>query len=1740
MAETDKTPKTLKASRAPRTKTAEKMLGPLDGAPRVPKGAGKIVDERERIRGTRQDPIKQEVSGAETVNRFYRQKAAEQGNYVRSAEYAPRIAAAQAQTTAKQTRDRLDMDFEALREQRPEDVQDWKELAAMTVSLGSAGDEKAEDLQNALMWTYGDQLKPHVESLQPGWWDDNKGEKPKVDKSLFQKFVGGLGKAGEYLDQAGQSTLSAIAGIEAAIDQDDDVSFLEGVTHAYKQVMATGDITKWAAPGTGGITGKLGWDPTSIKTGDGEVSLDQDGNESINVREAIGLDHDAGGKWGGVFDLLGSIVLDPTTWITLGQGNLAKAGMKGVEKYGAEVLAKKGAMYGDELIDGMFFKRLNATIKANGFDSLEKGLQDIYVDALDGAVKHGVTSSKKGIIDKLAGNTVQEGQLRQIKRGGQEGVRFAGKTVVPTDRVGSKLGKGREVFGTEEVLHRTVNKPGLELPGAAKTVPDEVTRIGDDVLRNTDSTILSRGDSMVDDAAAAIKNKVPDRIKYVPDNRAGRRSVEGRKQLAKQIDEAIDAAEGVPLSSGTRREVAELVDEFPDEVLQDNKFLRAQPDYLGVKGVDWDEKLVQKVIRLETQKGLAGEILDIPKVQQFVAALKPRTYIKALFGEDVAERVGRLFSITADSDQSKDIFHRLGLDMRRGGLRRNVLDEFGKGDAAATKFNTIMDRALTAKGPERAAILAGQSENFNEYFKVMDNVRRELYDMALKGGANAEHLRDIETYLPRVLTDASRENAKLMDELTNLAADGMPRGSQKVADRFMNRRSIAPDIDSLVDSNAEAERVLKHAGVTHQGDLYETDIASALYLRAESAAQTMRDRDLMHGLTKIEGNNGKMLAFHGKPWNPLDEQGNVLKSYKRSGVESVEQQLKAAGEHLKDYQLRRLDDGSVYAIHDTVAKEMEDIRRIFGSPKELGAVGELLQTMNNMWARSATVFGINSAFHIRNGMGNVFLAFQGGTKDFSVYKRALSIQTDLTKAETVMSKTGKTFDQALREVGMHADDIKVVKLARKEGVLSDGRTQDVVRNLAGRGGGGNLLDGPKNAAMKGLDAANKPGMAIGTGIENNARLGVFIDQLNKGSDAATAGIHVKKYLFDYGDLTRFETDNLRTVSRFYTFLRKNIGVQAYTLAKYPGRTNIAEKTSEAFVDAMAGELMQGEDGKYEAPPWMPGAGVYNLAMGGGTAAISIDTPFKSFEDFIDIFIAPSSDNPLEQLGAQQGVAGFASRVSELFSGVVPSAIDFMWEMESGRDAFTGRALDPENQFRDTSFFRALRTVLPGVGRFEKYAAQNEWANEKWGVRLDKDGKPTGVRPWVAQVMGSFTGLTVYPVGEDTEGIGKYVLIKELQKVMDEMREDGIEVPTVAELRKSGELEMKNRVVETLMYGWKKNPETGELEWDNAEANGKLLQLIPKDMRDAFIELGVLEPEDNEAAANAGQVTDKGGRPDAPEGSEEEAKQKEFDLAQARLATETFLGRELTEEERYTMASVLGGLTYTEQENMGLNPYRRNKLKGGAEEAEVDDLAARDAQFDRVLESMGLTRAGVLGRNPRISTMQKNIEDARAAGWSDDEIRNAMYYAEDEGGKGWLSRKDKGNINQMQTGKRDGGAVPLTMTRYPTVDDEDLSKIQTKAWQASEELKWVHIMEGWPPPSQEQLFMYGVDQLTKTEQRALGIDPFKGAPNRKDVRPDSVKDEQSSAKLGAVRTGLAEGAATYSPQNQPDYKPWDYD
>lgn len=92
------------------------------------------------------------------------------------------------------------------------------------------------------------------------------------------------------------------------------------------------------------------------------------------------------------------------------------------------------------------------------------------------------------------------------------------------------------------------------------------------------------------------------------------------------------------------------------------------------------------------------------------------------------------------------------------------------------------------------------------------------------------------------------------------------------------------------------------------------------------------------------------------------------------------------------------------------------------------------------------------------------------------------------------------------------------------------------------------------------------GTKVGEIVSVQNRLAHYIAKIKEGYAPDEAMMSVRKYLFDYDDLSNFERNTLRRWFPFYTWTRKNIPLQLEMLVKQPGKFANLNKAIHALED----------------------------------------------------------------------------------------------------------------------------------------------------------------------------------------------------------------------------------------------------------------------------------------------------------------------------------------------------------------------------------------------------------------------------------------------------------------------------------------------------------------------------------------------------------------------------------------------
>jgi hypothetical protein len=246
------------------------------------------------------------------------------------------------------------------------------------------------------------------------------------------------------------------------------------------------------------------------------------------------------------------------------------------------------------------------------------------------------------------------------------------------------------------------------------------------------------------------------------------------------------------------------------------------------------------------------------------------------------------------------------------------------------------------------------------------------------------------------------------------------------------------------------------------------------------------------------------------------------------------------------------------------------IVRIHGIATNDQAINQFLKVVDgttNWWKMWS--LGVRPSYHSKNTIGNLWNNYLAGVDNPIRYKDAAVMQYKIAQNNLDGTIYGKPVKEIYEEMA-------------NRGVIGEGQYgADVAQIIESRLGINQPLsfnnlraatESLKQVAGKTVGTDNpllKGGFAVGSAIEDNARVALFLDRVKKGASYEEAGKAVQKYLFDYGSLSPFEQNVLKRAMPFYTWSRKNIPLQLEALVTTPekiNKINLFKQNVEAGVE----------------------------------------------------------------------------------------------------------------------------------------------------------------------------------------------------------------------------------------------------------------------------------------------------------------------------------------------------------------------------------------------------------------------------------------------------------------------------------------------------------------------------------------------------------------------------------------------
>jgi len=1016
--------------------------------------------------------------------------------------------------------------------------------------------------------------------------------------------------------------------------------------------------------------------------------------------------------------------------------------------------------------------------------------------------------------------------------------------------------------------------------------------------------------------------------------------------------------------------------------------------------------------------------------------------------------------------------------------KKAAAKELGGEEALNRLFNHALSDQESFEAVASQLARGGDAESAAlTLLKDMGKSRNLIFEAAEHAGMGESIMREVMNYIPRMFTpkiqkhvkaamkalpdQAARDEAVRAFEKMGLevhprsfAIKAVPADSRDIFDLASQSgatqaRTLEPAMQDIFKVNAAAQRELKRAGIENFGDVFDTDIVGVISTRSHSAFMGSMLMDLTDELASISDVAGRRYAYRAKT------KGDILR---------VESEMARDGVKSGDYAMTQLPNGGFIHINKPMHEELNNVRRFISNTSDLGTFQKNLSAVNSMWAAGATVFmPFNAAHHLRNATGNVFNSTLAGVTNPARFTRALKIQKSLSNVRKFVKDNGGTFNNAMKELGMADDMAAQLTLIRKQGIVGTNQVSDIFTGTGSQG--------PIASKLLGSPFV-KTGRAIGEALENNARIAVFIDGIEKGMSPGAASANVRKYLFDYSDLTRFENDNLRSISRFYTFMRKNTALQAAAITQYPGRVVNAQRIAEAATDAFAGGEIPTPDGVV-LPDWaaernmkLREGGLLGDVFGDSANLVGVDTPLiagaGSIGDFgAAISLIPGMEAILPASMSYGEDSDRFSRALSLFSGVPVSVADFLYGGRFDRDPFTGGPLEDGES---GSVKRFMSIFLPQIDK--GFSLKDKM--------VDNDTEEARKLSF----LNYFTGLSTYDMTDDRQESGRNRIVFGVEESLQDLRKAHPELtdslPTIDELRKAGLIRPQSTLLELMRYG-------------ADDFQERLAAEIPADARALMREIApdfywgpesVSEPDDYNATAR--------------------------NVAEAVRAIELTIGRELSDRELANVQlSITGGPTSAWEKEQGIEPYTtRNRYtpsQGGVSDEE-------NLQRWNAVTGGNATPEEYATLIPLLTDIDRAYGEAQEAGLSDAEF--AAWAVEDN-----LNRKEQANLPAPFFGTDPGAQFPLEMFRDGSLTADDIEKFHIRSWeQRAQASYYYNTFLGRPPTEQETITYVYQTLLTKTQQESLGLDKGVVVPSTENVQTEAEQRADAQTLFNIIQGG----------------------
>ena len=561
----------------------------------------------------------------------------------------------------------------------------------------------------------------------------------------------------------------------------------------------------------------------------------------------------------------------------------------------------------------------------------------------------------------------------------------------------------------------------------------------------------------------------------------------------------------------------------------------------------------KEVVRGEKVFEAGGKILNIVKNTK-VGDKLGRTFIPNFRPASVNPYIWKEMTKLKTAAKNVESFKNskaMDIAIKTNVLANKAIKEHG--DEALVKTLTAIEKPSLIKNlPEDLQEIATLSRNYLDELK-------EIRQWAQKGVIDKDDFK----YLPHL------HKSDYMISLKNIFGKSSVYGTSSPSDKARKVFKFADDAGNVLGVGSAKDLGLIEKGkkiVDKKGNVYSKILPT---IEEKMAA----GYDLERGIANLLGVAGRRTSKLEKSKVFFDDVADL--SVNKGGVDNFTK--------LKDAIGVKAPDLKGYKFHPELAREIDATYEKLINPETIANLLKIYDKIQNSWKGLATF--VNPSFHSRNAASNVYQNLIGGVKNPVSYAKATILQSAL-KGDKASPAIIKLIDKTLgKKASKNIDDV-LGKMKAK--YLDDFEKQGLGRNTFF---GADIEQSVKQRlkptlfGSEKLGLFSKAGQKTGSAVETNARLTHFIDKIDKGFNPESAAESVRKFLFDYEELTDVERNIFKRVVPFYTWTRKNLPLQAESLINNPRHALGIAKGKEAIEDAVD---VQGIDKKL-LPEWLKNA-----------------------------------------------------------------------------------------------------------------------------------------------------------------------------------------------------------------------------------------------------------------------------------------------------------------------------------------------------------------------------------------------------------------------------------------------------------------------------------------------------------------------------------------------------------------------